>query len=72
MINKDKNTMLQITLPKEVVEALEVIEKASINYGLRRVTKSKVILQALYTYFSVCNEINENKDKSVIVNEGEN
>ena len=64
MINKEKNKLIQITLDKEIVQALEDIcweshKKLGVN-----INKSDIITTALIAYFEKANVIFENiKDR---------
>lgn len=51
-INKEKNVALQITIPKEDAEQLEVLKKAFNENGIK-VSKSDIMLRALRDYIRI-------------------
>ena len=51
-INKDKNVMIQITIPKEDAEQLETLKSAFEKNGIK-VSKSEILLRALRNYISL-------------------
>lgn len=52
MINKDKNVIIQITLPKTTAMHLETLVKAFNDEGIH-VTKSQVVNKALSEYIKM-------------------
>lgn len=62
-INKEKNVLVQITMPKEVYEQLEALKKAYENNDIK-VSKSDILVRAFKDYLSLlitCAQ--EHKDK---------
>lgn len=52
MINKEKNVMLQITLPKEDAEQLQTLKEVLNKHGIK-VSKSDILLRALRDYIRI-------------------
>lgn len=61
MIKKEENKTLYVTLPKNIVTALDDIVSESRKKG-KTSSKSKIILIALLTFFDICKHA---KDKKV-------
>ena len=52
MINKNKNVMLQITMPKEDYEQLCTLKKAFENNGIK-VSKSDILVRSFRDYLRI-------------------
>lgn len=51
-INKEKNSLIQITFPKEDAEQLETLKKAFNENGIK-VSKSDILLRAFRDYLRI-------------------
>ena len=52
MINKEKNEAIQITLPKELLKAIDdFINMIKENFNVKGVNRSKVIQDSIILYF---------------------
>ena len=64
-INKEKNVLLQITIPKDDASQLETLRLAFAENGIK-VSKSEILVQALRNYIKIlvmCGAPKEHKEE---------